>query len=38
MRFLRLLSVAALLTGTALALAGAALSQEDGDRPRVLAV
>jgi membrane-bound serine protease (ClpP class) len=38
MRFLRLLSVAALLIGTALAVAGTALSQEDGDRPRVLAV
>ena len=38
MRFLRLLSVAALLTGAVLALAGSALSQENGDRPRVLAV
>ena len=38
MRFLRLLSVAALLTGAVLALAGASLSQENGDRPRVLAV
>ncbi len=38
MRILRLLSAAALLTGTILALAGTALSQEDGDRPRVLAV
>jgi membrane-bound serine protease (ClpP class) len=38
MRFLRLFYVAALLAGTALAFAGAALSQEDGERPRVLAV